>query len=250
MDADLYARAWPVVRFDTIDSTNEEARRRALAGDTGPAWLTAARQTAGRGRQGRSWSSPEGNLYATALFRFDGGPAQASLVCFLAGLAVIDAVRALGIDDRALRLKWPNDVLLSEAKLAGVLIETGQTPEGMFMAAGFGVNIASAPPQPDRPTACLGDLSALGLRPADVLGRLDAAFRGRLSQFARHGFAPQREAWLRRAAHIGHRVRARGANGPLEGVMTGLAEDGALLLQLDGGDIHPVRAGEISLLGE
>src|SRR5262245_20470529 len=133
--ADFF-RVWPVLRFDEIDSTNEEARRRAVAGDTGPAWLVARGQSAGRGRVGRRWESPPGNLFATALLSYPRGASEAALASFAAGLAVIDAVQATGADISMLRLKWPNDVLAGGAKLSGILIETGSTGGGLWMAAG------------------------------------------------------------------------------------------------------------------
>jgi BirA family biotin operon repressor/biotin-[acetyl-CoA-carboxylase] ligase len=241
---------WPVIRFDEIDSTNEEARRRAQSGDTGPCWITAGAQTAGRGRLGRHWDSPTGNLFATALFNFPRPPAEAALACFSAGLAVIDAAEEAGVDASPLMLKWPNDVLLGPAKLAGILIETGLEQGELWMAAGFGVNVATAPEQPDWPTACLASLPrGEGATPEQFLATLDRAFRIRLAKLLTEGFGPTREDWLARAAHMGKRVQINPAGGPIAGVMAGLADDGALVLRLDDGREHYVRAGEISILG-
>src|SRR5262249_51384015 len=100
-----FSSTWPIHRFDEIDSTNSEARRRAEQGDCGRCWFSANQQSAGRGRLGRSWDSPTGNLSATALFRFPAKPAEAALACFSGGLAVIDAAKAAGIDATKLRLK-------------------------------------------------------------------------------------------------------------------------------------------------
>jgi BirA family biotin operon repressor/biotin-[acetyl-CoA-carboxylase] ligase len=250
MNPSIYRSAWPVIRFDTIDSTNEEARRRAERGDYGPIWLTAAEQTAGRGRQGRSWSSPRGNLFATALFHFDGGIRHAPLICFIAGLAVIDAAERCGVDTSGFRLKWPNDVLSGDAKLAGILIETGATPQGLFVAAGFGVNVATAPVRDDRRTACLRQAPGGALLAAeDYMPALDGAFRDRLAEFAAGGFAASRDAWMRRAAYLGETVVTHAQAAPVSGVMLGLAEDGALLLRLVDGAVASVRAGEIEVLG-
>jgi BirA family transcriptional regulator, biotin operon repressor / biotin---[acetyl-CoA-carboxylase] ligase len=241
---------WPVVRFEEIDSTNEEARRRATQGDFGPYWITARTQTAGRGRLGREWSSPDGNLFATALFDFPRPVSEAALVCFSAGLAVIDAARGLGADVSMLRLKWPNDVLVREAKLAGILIETGQHRNRLWMAAGFGINVATAPERADRATACLAWLpGGAGRTAEETLASLDVAFRNRLSSLLSEGFVTTRTAWLEKAAHMGKRVELTPATGRIEGVMTGLDTDGALTIRLDNGSVTHVRAGEISLLG-
>lgn len=244
-----YSSAWPVVRFAEIDSTNEEGRRRAAAGDTGPCWLVAQRQSAGRGRLGRQWDSPTGNLFATALFSYPRPLAEATLASFAAGLAVIDAARMAGVDAGALRLKWPNDVLAGEAKLAGILIETGAPQGRLWMAAGFGVNVASAPEIPGRATACLASLpGGQGLEAERVLATLDVAFRAQLVRLLREGFGPIREDWLAKAAYLGERVSIPHGAGRIEGVMRGLSDEGALVAEMDDGSLTHVRAGEISVL--
>jgi BirA family biotin operon repressor/biotin-[acetyl-CoA-carboxylase] ligase len=247
---ELLSQAWPIIRFSEIDSTNEEARRRASDGDTDPRWLVTEVQTAGRGRLGRAWSSPKGNLFTTALLPYPRPPAEAALACFGAGLAVLDAARACGVDVSTARLKWPNDVLVGDAKLCGILIETGQIHGRLWMAAGFGVNVEIAPERPDRPTTCLANLpGGEGLTAQRLLTALDMAFRARLRSLLADGFEPTRTDWLAHAAHLGSRVELTPAGGRIEGIMTGLAPDGALILKRpDGSETH-VRAGEISLLG-
>jgi len=250
MVVELLSQAWPVIRFNEIDSTNEEARRRAADGDPGPCWLLTEVQTAGRGRLGRAWSSPMGNLFTTALLPYPRPPAEAALACFAAGLAVLDAARSCGVDVSTARLKWPNDVLVGDAKLCGILIETGQMHGRLWMAAGFGVNVEVAPERPDRPTTCLANLpGGAGLTAQRLHSSLDAAFRARLRSLLADGFEPTRADWLANAAHLGSRVELTPASGRIEGVMVGLAPDGALILKrADGPETH-VRAGEISLLG-
>lgn len=245
MTLELLASAWPIIRFDEIDSTNEEARRRAVAGDTGPCWLVTGAQTAGRGRLGRQWSSPKGNLFTTALLPYPRAASEASLSPFAAGLAVRDAARACGADVSGLKLKWPNDVLADGAKLSGILIETGMLHGQLWMAAGFGVNVEIAPERPDRPTACLCGLpGGQGLTAQRILAALDVAFRARLYSLLTEGFGPTREDWLASAAYMDAPVEVNG----LKGVMTGLGEDGALVLRLADGSVTHVRAGEMSVL--
>ncbi len=250
MTPEIFSSTWPVIRFDELDSTNEEARRRASSGDAGPNWLVTAAQTAGRGRMGRQWSSPRGNLYATALLPFPSTLQTAALTCFSAGLAVIDASRVLGVDAGQLKLKWPNDVMAGSAKLAGILIETGTQHGRLWMAAGFGVNVEVAPDRADRITSCLTALPGGAQASAPrLLAALDVAFRARLFQLLSEGFDSTRADWLAHAAYLGARVELRPASGRIEGVMTGLAGDGALVLRLPNGSETHVRAGEISVLG-
>ncbi len=244
MTLELLSSAWPVIRFDEIDSTNEEARRRAAAGDTGPNWLVTERQTAGRGRLGRQWTSPKGNLFGTALFAYPGTVIAATLSPFAAGVAVVEAAGVCGVDTATLKLKWPNDVLAGGDKLCGILIETGTLHGRLWMAAGFGVNVEVAPERDDRRTACLADLpGGQGLTAPKVLAALDLAFRARLHSLMTEGFGPTRDAWLARAAYLGAAVEVNG----VKGVMTGLADDGALLLQQEDGSVTHVRAGEMSV---
>jgi BirA family biotin operon repressor/biotin-[acetyl-CoA-carboxylase] ligase len=244
-----FLRPWPIARFSELDSTNEEARRRASSGDFGPQWLTAESQTAGRGRLGRKWESPPGNLFATALFEAPWPLAECARVCFSAGLAVIDAALTCGVDGAWLRLKWPNDVLASDAKLAGILIESGQSAGKTWLAVGFGVNIAHSPQAPGRETTCIAGLpGGSGVTAADFLDSLNTAFRARLASLAAGGFGPTRDAWLARAAHLGRQVEVTPPTGRLAGVMRGIDPDGSLIMELANGDYHHVRAGEVSIL--
>ena len=141
----------PFEAYDELDSTNAEARRRAEAGDVGPLWITAAIQTAGRGRRGRAWSTQRGNLAATLLMLTDRPAAEAAQMSFVAALAACDlADTCLGAG--AARLKWPNDVLVHGDKAVGILVESGARPDGrLWLAVGIGVNLKHAPSGVDRP---------------------------------------------------------------------------------------------------
>ena len=136
-----------LIAHDTLGSTNAEALARARAGERGPLWVTAARQTAGRGRRGNAWTSEPGNLYASLLLTDRGAAAHLPELCFVVALAVRDAVG--GVQRRSLRarlkLKWPNDLLLDGAKLAGILIEAESVGGQTVAAAGIGVNCAHHP---------------------------------------------------------------------------------------------------------
>src|SRR5690349_9275296 len=141
----------PIEALDEIDSTNAEARRRAEAGDSGPVWITAERQTAGRGRRGRSWETGKGNLAATLLCVTQKPPVEAAQVSFVAALAVADLAAAF-VPAALVSLKWPNDPMIAGRKASGILVESGPHPGGgLWLAIGIGVNLATPPLSPERP---------------------------------------------------------------------------------------------------
>jgi BirA family biotin operon repressor/biotin-[acetyl-CoA-carboxylase] ligase len=242
--------AWPagfgLLEFDEIDSTNEEARRRATAGEPGPLWITAARQTRGRGRRGRIWVSPPGNLAATLLIRPNRPAAACAQLSFAAALAVADmlSLHGRGID---VRLKWPNDVLAAEKKIAGILLESESGPEGTaaWLAIGIGVNLAAFPDDTDLPATSLKALGATPPPLKDALLDLADAFAKWYEAWRGAGFAPVREAWLSRAQGLGKRIRVRLAKETIMGVFRDIDDTGALVLGLPHNATRAVSAGEV-----
>ena len=237
------------VQFDEIDSTNAEAMRRASGGERGPLWIVAARQTAGRGRQGRRWDSETGNLYATLLVTLPAPAAIAAQTSFVAALAVHDLAAGVVAAPEKLALKWPNDVLLEGAKLAGILIETlaRDEPATTTVAIGIGINLASAP---DHTRYGAISLAAHGahVTPQDAFAGLAAAMAQRLAEWNDGaGFALIRSDWMARAAGLGGKASVTMGERTVTGEFAGLASDGALLLSVTGGQIHCIHAGEVSL---
>src|SRR3974390_3115925 len=156
----LGASGVALIACDIVGSTNEEALRRARAGEAGPLWITARTQTAGRGRRGRAWVSEPGNLFATLLLTDPAPPESTPQLSFVAALAVPDALVALAPALAArLALKWPNDVLCDGAKVAGILIEAEGT-RPLVVAVGIGVNCRHHPAGTDHPAT---DLPAAGV---------------------------------------------------------------------------------------
>jgi BirA family biotin operon repressor/biotin-[acetyl-CoA-carboxylase] ligase len=134
--------AAPILLLDQTDSTNADARRRADAGETGPLWIVARRQTEGRGRRGRQWESQDGNLFSTLLQLTRKSPAEAAQVTFVAALAIADLLDAYA-PPSLVTIKWPNDVMLAGQKASGVLVESGAHESGgLWLAVGIGVNLA------------------------------------------------------------------------------------------------------------
>lgn len=232
------------IAFDRVASTNDEARRLAEAGAAEGLVVTGAIQTAGRGRQGRSWVSPEGNLYASFLLRPRVKPAQAGEFGFGAAVAVAETVERLahGVDSKC---KWPNDVLVQGKKMAGILLESRGTPDTLdWLIAGIGINLAAAPEKTAWPAA---SVAALGGDPA--VERALETLAARLDHWYRHwlteGFAPLRQAWLARAHALGETIRISRNGDERAGRFAGLDPSGALVLELAGGGRETISYGEV-----
>jgi len=236
----------PIEAYDELDSTNAEARRRAEVGEAGPVWITAGRQTAGRGRRGRAWASDTGNLFATLLTTTDRPPGEAAQLSFVAALAACDlADTCLGAG--AARLKWPNDVMVHGKKAVGILVESGTRADGrLWLAVGIGVNLKHAPQNLDRPTAAFSEyVAGPPPEPLDALDVMASAFERWRLAWSTQGFAPIADGWSQRATGIGQRCEARLPNHTLSGVAEGLDHDGALRLRLDDGGLERITAGDV-----
>jgi len=237
----------PLEIFDEIDSTILEARRRAESGDITPVWLIAKRQTAGKGRRGRSWVSPDGNLMTTLLFSTPRPPAEIALLGFATGVAIAETFEALGAQG-AVTLKWPNDVLIAGDKAAGILIDSGAAGNGQsWVALAFGVNIAVAPEALDQPTSSLRNAMA---HATTVPSALDvfAVLRPRLEAWSQRlvseGFEPLRQAWLARAHGIGAEAQVKLGEQTISGTIAGLSPRGELELDTPTGR-RLVSAGDV-----
>ncbi len=241
--------AIPSLWFDELDSTNAEARRRAETGEGGPLWIAARRQTAGRGRRGRAWEAGQGNLAATLLTTTPRPAAEAAQLSFVAALAVRD-LACRYVPSPLVRLKWPNDVLVSGGKAAGILIESGKRDDGeLWLAVGIGVNLACAPEGLEHPAASLaahlGPDTAATPSPEAALEVLSVAFARWLVVWDRDGFEPLRQQWTRSAHGLGGRCVARLGDRQVEGVAVELDAGGALVLRLDSGELQRITAGDV-----
>lgn len=204
-------------------------------------WLVAERQSAGRGRQGRAWVSPPGNLYASGLVELRADDPPASTLALVAGLAVVEALGVSGLS-----LKWPNDVLAGTAKLAGILLER----QNDVVVIGVGANLAHHPDLPDRLTM---SLAALGVTmSADTaISALAPAFARLVDIWRTKGLPAIRTAWLDRAHPVGTPLAAALPDGTrIEGSFDGLTPDCALQLRLPDGTIRVIHAGDVFLTRE
>jgi BirA family transcriptional regulator, biotin operon repressor / biotin---[acetyl-CoA-carboxylase] ligase len=231
-----------LVTLDTADSTNSEALRRSEGGAPDGTIVWALAQSAGRGRQGRAWQSLAGNLTVSFLLRPAIPPARLPELSLLAAVALAETVASLVPADRAVALKWPNDVLLDGAKLAGILLEA---PPGGGAVIGIGVNVARCPDSDSiaYPATRLAD-HAPEVTVAELLEALAWSLFDWLLHWCVGGFAAVRAAWLERGPQDGDRVRIHAGTELLEGAYRGLSDEGGLLLDTGNG-IRRILAGDV-----
>jgi BirA family biotin operon repressor/biotin-[acetyl-CoA-carboxylase] ligase len=237
--------AYRLVALDRVDSTNEEAKRRAREGAGEGTLVWAREQTRGRGRRGREWISPRGNLYLSLVLRPEVPQARHGELGFVAALALGETIDAFVPPLVELRYKWPNDVLVSGRKASGILLESESGAE--WLVLGVGVNVAHAPEGTETPATSLVEAGADEAGVAAVLDRFARLFLVWADRWRADGFAPIRAAWLRRAQGVGEMVRVRLPNETLEGRFADLDVSGALVLETASGR-RLVTAGEVFAL--
>lgn len=225
-------------------STNDDLLALARDGAGEGIWLRADRQTGGKGRQGREWESPPGNLYASTLVRLRPGDPPAPTLALVAAVALHEALSAVagGID---IAIKWPNDLTAFGAKISGILLERLDD----VVVAGFGANLAEHPDSTLRPATSLAALGAGAPDPAQFLEALAQSFARWLGRWRSEGLAPVRAAWLAAAHPPGTALSTHTASGAwIEGLFDGLDESGALRLRLADGAVQIIHAGDVFLI--
>lgn len=215
----------------------------ARAGAAEGLWLRAERQSGGRGRQGRQWSSPAGNLYASTLVRLRPGDPPAPSLALVAAVAIQEAV-AFHAAGARVAIKWPNDLMADGAKLCGILLERIDDA----VVIGFGVNVAAVPEALGRPVTSLAALTGAAPDPAVLLEMLADSFSRWLERWRMEGIGPIRARWLAEAHPLGTALSAKTPEGPIEGLFDGLDEGGALRLRLADGAVHVIHAGDVFLI--
>ncbi|MDP6787220.1 MAG: biotin--[acetyl-CoA-carboxylase] ligase [Rhodospirillales bacterium] len=224
--------AYRLVSFESIDSTNEAAKRLAGEGAAGGTVVWARQQTAGKARRGRGWVSEPGNLYCSVLLRPNRPAAEAMQMSFVAATAVADTV-ADAVAGPLVECKWPNDVLIDGRKVAGILLESsarnGLVPD--WLVVGVGVNVAHHPPDAEFPATSLKAAGCGELDVAEMLSSFCRHFEGWYDAWSTRGFHPVREAWLRRARGIGAPLTVRLEGETIAGTFTGVDAQGALIVE-------------------
>ncbi len=239
--------------FKEIDSTNLEALRLADKGIEGPLWVVAERQTQGRGRRGRSWVTSDGNLFATLLLTGQGPAGVMSGLSFVAAVAVahmIEQMVAQAGSTAQIRLKWPNDILLNNAKAGGILIETsgaGSRQGAYAVAIGVGLNVRSHPTETlSYPTTDLAEYG-LELTCNDVFELLAVNFDHYLNLWQHGaGFASIKQRWLEFGPSVGQELKIDTGVDVITGAFMGLDQHGELILQLPDGKQQVIVAGDVT----
>ena len=242
--------AYRLVALDRIDSTNAEAARRAEAGAEDGTLVWAREQSSGRGRQGRTWDSPPGNLYLSLVLRPECPPADAAQLGFVAALAVGDTIGTVGPPMLEVTYKWPNDVLLNGRKVSGILLESKTTPDGAmtWLVLGVGINVVSFPEGTETPATCIRfEGAAPDLNEVAVLEAFTRHMLSCVNRWLEDGFAPVRQSWLNHAHALGEEISVRLSNQTLTGTFRDLDERGALILDLADGRQRTIAAGDVLL---
>ena len=239
--------AYSLVSLESVGSTMDEARRLAERGADDGTLVWAREQTSGRGRQSREWDSPRGNLYLTLILRPDCAPADSAQLGFATALGMADAIGSV-CPPLDVTFKWPNDVLLNGRKVSGILLESKSRADGSldWLLLGVGTNVATFPKETAYPATSLRfEGTPPDVTEVDLLEAFGRHYLGWVNRWLDEGFAPLRNAWLRHAISKGEEIQVRLPQETLQGVFRDLDADGRLLLELPGGGLRTIAAGDV-----
>ena len=234
---------WRVLNLESVDSTNSEAIRRAES-DSGNLWIRSLTQTGGRGRHGRNWSSPVGNLYCSLLLKDVAPVGSLSTLPLVSCVALHRAlISVIGAGNTSLTIKWPNDILYNSNKLSGILLESGVSDLVSWVVLGFGVNCASHPT--DTPATSLSE-EGINASPDSIFARLADETATALDEWdSGSGFGFLRDYWLGHCSGLGERISVRTADKSLEGVFESIDDSGQLVVLGDDGTRHYIMSGDV-----
>jgi BirA family transcriptional regulator, biotin operon repressor / biotin---[acetyl-CoA-carboxylase] ligase len=235
-----------LVHHDQLPSTNDEALGRARSGDPGRLWVVASMQTKGRGRHGRVWSSPPGNLHASLLLIDPAPRHKVAELGFAVGVAALLGLREILTKDQSLAIKWPNDLLHGGAKLAGILLESAVLPDGrLACVAGIGVNCGWHPADTPYKATSLAAIAGWPVAPETVFEQLSAAMVYWLNIWAAgDGFEAIRTEWLSLAAGLGSWISVARSPHTIEGIFQTIDANGRLILESKSGAVA-IEAGDV-----
>ena len=241
------------LQFDTLDSTSEEAKRLVQAGKIEKTVILSRTQTKGHGRYGRQWVSPPGNLYASLLLPIDRTFEEVAQLSFVVAVAVGEMLASVFPKSASITYKWPNDVLVNDKKVAGILLESssqGGKTQASWIIIGIGLNIENIPQVVDKPVICIKDiLGRLLNKYDDPVGYFADAFVARfaeqLQRWESGGFATIQERWMQRVWSYNKPVVVKSGKILIKGICRGINAEGELMLDSDEGNQHCISTGEV-----
>ncbi len=238
-----------LLSYQELDSTNEEAHRLAQGGASHGAVIWARKQSAGRGRMGREWISREGNLFVSILLSPEAKLVELPQLSFVAAIALLEAIAPIvedaGGDVGSMSLKWPNDVLLNNKKLAGILLESFSENGKQWVCVGVGVNVENHPQQVAYPATCLKDAGVQIISAKIVLARFIDHFIQNYDIWQKDGFAPISKKWQTNAANLGKEITVQSGKDKLSGVFKKIDHAGRMLLEAQDKITHCIDAGDV-----
>ena len=236
-----------LITLEKVDSTNNEAKRRAEMGAVSGTIVHASEQTHGRGRRGRQWYSPKGNLYFSLILRLPCSATEGLGISFVSATAMCDALAGIVSPMTEVTVKWPNDILINRRKVSGILLEsaTGLNGTLRWLIVGVGVNVSSFPGETEYPATSLWYEGVIGARPDDVLRAFMHHFKRWFDIWENDGFSSIRTAWLNRATGIGKTIKVRVSGKVFEGEFLDIGDDGSLLVERKTGETISIVTGDV-----
>ena len=232
--------------LDEADSTNAVALEQAEHGAEGGLWISAQVQHKGKGSRGRDWVSEHGNLYASLMLKLDIEPRKLATMTFAVSLAVYDCLAQI-VDPKLLSLKWPNDVLLADAKVSGILLESHIIANQAVQIIGVGINIKHNPANTNHKATNLSD-NGVEIQPMELLAVLSVDLEKWLDIWqADTGFDEVRQQWLKRAGGLGKPILVKFPKSQLHGIFEDLDVHGLLVLKTADGKRHKISTADIFL---
>ena len=236
------------IAYDHVGSTNTMALQLAKERDPGNIWVTANVQTEGRGRRGRRWISEPGNLYASLLLKNPAGQTKIGQIPILAATALHRGIEnCLSPELRSgLNIKWPNDILFKEQKIAGILVESHKLSDATYVIIGCGVNCSTHPEITDHHAASDFASESIAMETHALLVQIARAFDQRLLYWeGGRSFPGIREDWLARVSGPGEQITVRLQNQTLHGTFESIDQDGCLILRTASGKRKTIMAGDV-----
>lgn len=233
--------------YQEIGSTNDLIVEMAINDNSIDNYVICAqKQTNGHGRSGRDWQSPEGNLYFSLLIRPNSSIKDYSLLSFIAAIAISNAIIGLTNSQVNLEHKWPNDILLHGKKIAGILLKSDKSKQGLeFVVIGVGINILSNPKQTNFPSGNIKEELNIDINKEELLKLFLDNFSIFYQKFVEFGFAPIRNLWIKRAFKLNEEINVNLSNKRITAIFRDLNNSGNLILELDNGDVEAVSSAEI-----